>query len=496
MRVLVCGAGSAGCVIASRLAKTPGVDVLLLERGPYYPPGCWPPRLVAPLFPVIDDHDWGYETADERRTPLPRGKLVGGSGAINGGVALRGHTRQFDAWGEFVEGFSWSTWLPWLSQLEDDVDFGGDPWHGRDGPIVVARHPPSSWSDLQQRFVEAAQQADHEFVEDHNRPDALGVGAIPLTMIDNQRATLSDRYLAGSLDAGRLQLRTGVLVDRVLVERGRATGVRIVGSNQSVETLHADLTVLTLGAYATPAALLRSGLGPVEELHRHGIRTRLSLPGVGRNLIDHPKVPYRFQICGMHVDRAAPPYQVVLTGRHEVDGVERFYQVLPYSGSQPGGTGKLTAFNAQVLDPVTNSGSVSLCSCDPSAQPRIRISWLAAAADRRAAVAIAERIAELIRQPALVDVLEPLDCALGDPRYPRGAAVTFHHPAGTCRIGRSDDPLAVADECGRVLGVSGLHIGDASLFPCLPHANIHLAVLALAERMAAQILEEAAHEAS
>jgi choline dehydrogenase len=484
VRIVVCGAGTAGCVAAARLSEETAHEVTLLEVGPHYRPGAWPDELAHSHRIIKESHDWGYLAragASPRLVHVPRGRVVGGSSVTNGAIALRGHPEHYDEWDELVDGFDWASWLPWFRSIEADRDFGDAEWHGDAGPIPVGRHP-RPWAELQERFAEAALGAGHEWINDHNAPDAVGIGPIPLNMIDGLRQTPADHYLDPALSRPNLTLRAGVLVDRVIVAGDRVTGVALRGS-EGAETLPADAVVMALGTYATPAALLRSGIGPREEIVRHGIGLVAEIPGVGRGMQDHPKVSYRFELGLEAPAWPSPWYQCLLTGAHEVGGVRRVYQVMPYSGQVEGGQ-RFTDLNVQVADARSRRGAVRLQGADPAAQPVIEMGWFLDPSDRAAAVAAGTRLMEVARQPALAAVLTPWP-GLDDPDHVLRTVETFHHPVGSCRMGREDDPGAVVDADGRVRGLEGLWVMDASVIARVPSANTHLAVIALAERLCA-----------
>jgi choline dehydrogenase len=244
---------------------------------------------------------------------------------------------------------------------------------------------------------------------------------------------------------------------------------------------------MALGTYATPAVLLRSGLGPVPELARHGIPVTAEIPGVGRGMQDHPKVSYRFEVSGLLPEWPHPWYQVLLTGVHEVAGEPRYYQVMPYSGQTDAGH-RFTDFNVQVADARSRRGAVRLAGRSPLDQPQIEMGWFLDPSDQAAAVAAGRRLMDLACSGPLAGRLTAWP-GLDDPDHVLRTVETFHHPVGSCRMGRPDDPDAVVDADGRLRAVEGVRIVDASVMARVPSANTHLAAIALAERLAARLLD-------
>jgi len=485
MRIVVCGGGTAGCVIATRLSEDPGLEIVLLEAGRHYRPGQWPDALAHSHRIITESHDWGYLAragASPRIVHVPRGRVVGGSSVTNGAIALRGHPEHYDEWNAHVDGYGWESWLPWFRAIEADQDFGADSWHGADGPIPISRYARQSWLELQDRFCEAALAVGHEWIDDLNAPGAVGVGAIPLNMLGGQRQTPADRYLDPALARPNLSLRTGVLVDRIAFAGQRATGVWVVGP-EGPERVTADQVIMALGTYGTPAALLRSGVGPAAELARHAIPIVAERAAVGRGMQDHPKISYRFDLAIDAPSWPNPWYQCLLTGAHEVDGQRRVYQVMPYSGQVEGGH-RFTDLNVQVSDARSRNGAVRLQSRDPNDQPVIDMGWFLEPSDRAAAITAGQRLLEIAGAAPLSDVLTPWP-HLADPDQVLRSVGTFHHPVGSCRMGRPDDADAVVDREGRIFDVEGAWIMDASVMARVPSANTHLATIALAERLAA-----------
>ncbi len=488
MRVVIAGAGTAGCVLAARLSADPAVEVVLLEAGPHYRAGSWPAALSHSHRVIRETHDWGYHAqagASPRLVHVPRGRVVGGSSITNGAIALRGRPEHYDEWDAYVDGFGWDTWLPWFRAIERDLQFPETPWHGDAGPIPISRYPRERWFALMERFAEAAFARGHVWIEDHNQPGVVGIGPTPFNMIDGVRQTPADHYLDPALGRQNLTLVSGVTVDRILMSGSAAVCVEAIDeATDARQRYEADEVLITLGTYASPACLLRSGIGPPEEIVSHGIDLRHELPGVGRGMQDHPKIGYRFWI-----DTDAPPWpnpwiQALLTANAEVAGEPRAYQVMPYSGTVEAGH-RFTDLNVQVADARGRRGSVTIQGRDPRLQPVLRMGWLEADGDRDVAVAAGREVMALARTKPLADVLHPWPNQ-DDPDQPLRTVETFHHPVGTCRMGRADDPTAVVDASGRVIGLDGLSVIDASIIPRIPSANTHLCVIALAERLAAR----------
>jgi choline dehydrogenase len=485
MRVAILGAGTAGCVLAARLSEDPGLEVVLLEAGPHYRPGHWPPELSHAFRIIKETHDWEYLAqagASPRMVHVPRGKVVGGSSVTNATIALRGLPEHYDEWSRYVDGYDWQTLLPWFCAIEADGQFGDAAYHGAEGPIPINRHPRGGWYPLLERFTEAALARGHAWVEDHNAPGAVGVGPTPFNMVDGVRQTPADHYLDPALGRENLELRTGVVVDRVVVEGGRVRAVEYLDAGGAAQRLEVDAAIASLGTYATPALLMRSGIGPKDAIAPHGIEVVHPVEAVGRGMQDHPKISYRFWISTPVPEWPHPWIQTLLTGTCEVDGEPRLFQVMPYVGTTEAGH-SFTDFNVQVADSRGRTGAVDIQGPDPRLQPVLRMGWLEREGDRQVAEGAGRELMELSRTAPLAEVLEPWPNQ-DDPDHPLRTVETFHHPVGTCRMGRPDDPTAVVDADGRVLGLDGLHVIDASIIPRVPSANTHLCVIALAELLA------------
>lgn len=486
MRVVICGAGTSGCVVASRLSEDPGTEVVLLEAGPHYRPGQWPPELAHAYRIINDSHDWGWFAqagASPRLVHVPRGRVVGGSSVTNATIALRGLPEHYDEWDEHVDGYGWESWLPWFRAIERDLQFGHDPAHGDHGPIPINRYPRDRWYPLLERFAQACLARGHAWVDDHNHPGAVGVGPTPFNMLGGRRVTPADTHLDPALVRTNLRLLTGVSCDRIRLRDGRATAVEVVDHDGRQSVIEADHVVLALGTYSSPAMLMRSGVGRPDDLVPHGIPVLHELGGVGQGMQDHPKVGYRFAIDLPPPTWPSPWIQVLLTATAEVGGVRRLFQVMPYAGVTTAGH-VYTDLNVQVADARGRRGRVSVQGRDPRLQPVLHMGWLQADGDREVAVAAGAELMAISRTAPLAQVMHPWPNQ-DDPDHVLRTVETFHHPVGSLRMGRPGDPAAVVDATGRVMGLDGVWCMDASVMPRVPSANTHLAVIALAERLAA-----------
>jgi choline dehydrogenase len=486
VRVVVVGAGTAGCVIAARLSEDPGREVVLLEAGPHYAPGEWPAELSHAYRIIKETHDWDYLAqagASPRLVHVPRGRVVGGSSITNAAIALRGLPEHYDEWEHLVDGYDWSSLLPWFCSIESDSQFADDDYHGGGGPIPINRYPQDHWYPLLGRFADAALARGHSWVDDHNAPGAIGIGPTPFNMVDGVRQTPADHYLAPALERENLRLVSGVTADVVRLENGRPSRVEAVDAAGQARVFEADEVIVCLGTYASPAFLMRSGIGPPDGIGPHGIAIAHPLEAVGRGMQDHPKVSYRFWISTEVPEWPNPWIQTLLTATCEVGGEERLFQVMPYAGITQGGH-HFSDFNVQVADARGRSGRVDIQGPDPRMQPVLRMGWLEREGDRAVAEGAGEELMALSRTKPLVEVLEPWPNQ-DDTDHPLRTVETFHHPVGTCRMGRESDPTAVVDGSGRILGLEGLYVMDASVIPRVPSANTHLCVIALAERLVA-----------
>jgi choline dehydrogenase len=474
---LIVGGGSAGAALATRLSEDSNRNVVLLEAGRDVDRARVPADVADASCPTVA-HDWGYaaETVDGRSVAVPRARLMGGCSSTNATAALRGAPSDYDEWAALGnEGWAWADLLPFFCKLETDLDFA-DAWHGQDGPIAIRRATPEQIREHQLATLDAALELGVQPVEDHNRPGAVGVGLLPRNERWGVRMSTALTYLEPARERPNLTLRAHALVDCVVVQDGRARGVRLAGG----ETLDADEVVVSAGAYNSPSILLRSGIGSATDLRALGVDVVADLP-VGANLMEHPLVSVDY------ASRAAPGldwFQTAITCRSDHAGSDPYDLHLLPGGPVETEPGQLVFIVLVGVMRPQSRGSVSLRSLDPAAPPRIVLGGLREAKDVARMVEGVERARELVRTPPLSGLL------VGDELRPGPgdleAAVlrevgVYHHASGTCAMG------SVVDNEGRVLGVEALRVVDASIMPTIPAANTNLPTIMLAERIAAMM---------
>ncbi len=525
---VIVGGGSAGCVLASRLSEDPSATVCLIEAGPRD----WRPWIHVPLGVMRCMFDgainWKFASAPQdgmngRRIYVPRGRTLGGSSSVNGMIYVRGHPGDYDEWaGLGNEGWGFADVLPYFRKSENNLEHGGGELHGTGGPLDVTyiRRP----SPLHETFFRAAEELQFPRNGDFNGASQDGFGLYQVTQRDGRRLSTARAFLKPAEGRKNLSVLTGAEARRIRIRDGRASGVEIGVKGASVAVAAERELILSAGAVLSPKLLMLSGIGDGADLRTHGIEVVRHLPGVGRNLQDHPAIHAYYgtgdrRAYGLTVG-ALPElawwtlaYAFARTGlfasnmveaggfarsRPSLDRPDLQFNFIPGYRESPSrmiGYGRGYVVTSALLRP-TSRGALTLKDADPDTAPNIDPNLLGTDEDLEALTegfCIGRR---LVDAPAFA-ALRGTERHPGDAvrsrdeirEYVKACGATIFHPVGTCRMGSGE--TAVVDSRLRVRGVNGLRVVDASIMPVIVGGNTNAPTIMIAEKAADMIRRDA-----
>jgi len=518
---IIVGAGSAGCALAARLAwERPKLRILVLEAGG--PDKSFMLKMPAGFAALGENspYNWNYQTTpqkhcNDRRMYWPRGKTLGGSSAINAMLYVRGHASDYDHWRQLGnEGWSYEDVLPYFKKAENN-ERGADAFHGTGGPLNVADQADPS--KLNEAFLQAAEQAGHKRNKDFNGAEQDGVGLYQVTQKNKERWSAASAYLRPAVanSGAHLEIVTGALVERIILDQNRAMGVRYTLKGRDEVARVTREIILCGGAVNSPQLMMLSGIGPADHLSSIGIRPLHDLPGVGGNLQDHLDASL-LQFCKTSdtYDRAnklVSLYQYVVNKKGP--GTSPIAESGGFLRTRPGLTApdiQLHFLPTLVIDHgrtrlnkhgfslhicalrPESKGTIRLRSKDPKEHPLIDANYLAERQDLDTLIAGVKMGRDIFAQSGLdpyrADELAPGVAAKTDAeieQWIRAKCETIYHPVGTCKMGPASDPMAVVDDKLLVHGIDGLRVVDASIMPTLIGGNTNAPSMMLAERTAA-----------
>ncbi|MEM7748911.1 MAG: choline dehydrogenase [Pseudomonadota bacterium] len=523
---IIIGAGSAGCVLANRLSENPGLSVAIIEAGGrdsnpwiHVPAGYY--RTM--LDPSVT---WQFGSGPEphlndRVVNWPRGRVIGGTSAINGLLYVRGQAQDFDTWRQLGNsGWSYEDVLPYFKRAEDQ-ERGADDFHGSGGPLGVSDVRMNN--PLCEAYIKASVAAGVPHTTDFNGASQEGAGYYQLTTKDGRRCSTAVGYLKPVLSRENLELISDAAVERLVMDGKRVTGVTFQQGGQTKTVRARREIILSAGAIGSPQVLQLSGIGPGAVLSDAGIEVQHELPGVGENLQDHLQVRFVYETTlrdslntvwhsRMKQMRVGIDYMLARQGiltigagvagvfaksRPELEAPDMQIHFMPLSSVGPGqGLHKYPGVTASVCQLRPDSrGTLKITSASPSAQPNIVSNYLAQETDKDVLLNGLHLLRRIARQPEFAQFVArevyPGDDVVTDDElmaYAREVATTIFHPCGTCKMG--SDPLAVVDERLRVHGVDGLRVADASIMPTMTSGNTNAPTIMIGEKASDMVLED------
>ena len=501
--VIVVGGGSAGSVVAARMAEDPDTTVLLLEAGTDYPDLANLPEDIQnghtrTAEDERSEHNWalrGTITEEQGEIHVAQGKVIGGGGSINGQVFLRGIPQDFDDWASWGnEEWSYTKVLPYFRKAETDLDIKDD-FHGTDGPLPISRKVGETWPVIQSAFHTACLQNGFDTTDDMNGVEPTGVGVVPMNNQKGVRMSTAITHLAPMRHHLNLTIRGNVFARKILIENRQVTGVE-VESGGEVFTVESNKVVISAGALKSPHILMLSGIGPKDQLDEYGIDVLQDTPGIGANLRNHPISPISFRVKeGIKLQPDASGVRIAL--RYTAKGSDDSNDMMmttsslfsPFTGEMlPDRIGRISC----VIELPAGAGFVRLNSADPAVQPKFDYRYFSHPEDMRRMRDGIRLAVKMLETDAYKDVSDgrvtPTEEILTDDDaldlWIRQTVGSARHVSGTCKIGPDSDPMAVVDQQCRVKGFQGLWIADSSVMPQVPRANANATAIMIGERVA------------
>tara|TARA_B100000586_G_scaffold269394_1_gene248159 strand:+ start:3901 stop:5439 length:1539 start_codon:yes stop_codon:yes gene_type:complete len=501
---VIIGSGSAGSIIANRLSKDESRNILVIEAGNDYPTIDSLPENVfyghgnlnTTASNDADPSNWSYRAESTKGGPtirIPRGKIIGGSSSINAQIFLRGIRDDYDRWAEFGnDKWTFEEVLPYFLKLENDLDYGENEYHGSQGYMKVKRFPKKKWDPVHDAFYQSCIDYGFEDCPDNNKPDSTGVGPLAFNQINGVRQSTSLTYLEDVRHKPNINIKSNSYVKKVLFDKYTAIGLEIITDKEEYK-LFCDDIILCAGAIESPKLLLNSGVGDPNKFSNYGIKTVLNLPGVGMNLRDHPMTYVAWETRDSFVEPSSNEPRAKVALRYTSKNSQWKNDMIVYMGS-----GTRLMGNPEIpegikanltLNLAESAGEVSLNNHDPSAYPNLFYNYLGTENDTA-------RLMEGIRilneignhkefQKHVSNINAPDISVIKDDnllkKWLYNKMVTGHHSSGTCKMG--NDPMAVVDQNGAVIGLENIKVVDASIMPDCIRANTNATVMVMAERI-------------